>query len=86
MRWELIALHVVFGHGGLPLGRPGVSRRNYRRGGKVAGWRIQGAGLALLSPSRLLLRPKSAVSCGKRPGVNLASGKERTDCLIHHAV
>jgi hypothetical protein len=77
MRWELITLHVILEYGGLPLERPEVSRRNYRRGGKVAGRRVQAAGLTLLGRSHLLLRPKSAVSCKKRSEVNLALGKGR---------
>jgi hypothetical protein len=39
----------------------------------VAGRRVQTTGLTLLGHSRLLLRPKPAVSRGKMPGVNLAS-------------
>jgi hypothetical protein len=42
----------------------------------MAGKRFQTTGLTLLDHSRLLLRPKPAVSRGKMPGVNLASEKE----------
>jgi hypothetical protein len=38
---------------------------------------VQAAGLMLFDHSRVLLRPKSAVSRGKRPKVNSASEKER---------
>ena len=52
----------------------------------MTGRRVHAADLTLLGRSRLSLPPKSTVSCGKTPGVNLASGKERIDCLIHYAV
>jgi len=54
--------------------------------GKVAGRRVQTAGLTLLGHSRLLLRPKPAVRRGKMPGLNLASEKERTNYSIRRAV
>jgi hypothetical protein len=52
----------------------------------VAGRRVQTTGLTLLGHSRLILRPKPAVSRGKMPGVNLASEKERINYLIRCAV
>lgn len=58
----------------------------FGRGGKVAGGRVQTTGLTLLGHSRLLLRPKPAVSRGKMLGVNLASEKEWTNYLIRRAV
>ena len=51
----------------------------------MIGRRVQTAGLTLLGHSRLLLRPKPAVSRGKMPGVNLASEKEKIDYSIRRA-
>jgi hypothetical protein len=52
----------------------------------VAGRRVRTTGLTLLGRSRLLLRPKLAVSSRKMPGVNLASEREWTNYLIRCAV
>jgi hypothetical protein len=51
----------------------------------VAGRRVQTA-IMLFGYSRLLLRPKPAVSRGKISEVNLASEKEKTNYLIRRAM
>src|SRR5947209_11822976 len=81
MRRQLVALHVIVGHGGLSLGTQWCSQCNWRHGSKVAGRRVQTAGITLLGHSRLLLRPKPAVSRGMMPGGNLASEKGKDKLL-----
>jgi hypothetical protein len=77
---------VITWGGDLSLGTLWGSQCNWRRGGKVAGKRVQTTSLTLLSHSRLLLRPKLAVSREKMSGVNLALGKERTNYLIRYTM
>jgi hypothetical protein len=72
--------------GDLSLGTLWYRQCNWRYDGKVIGRRVQTAGLTLLGHSRLLLRPKPAVSRGKMPGVNLASEKEKIDYSIRRAM